>query len=94
MRFPVLNFICLTRKAHFSLILTGDGLRMYLFYLEAFIPVLFIFNIKSAFICMIRLVMVCPSSAVLCFVFILNSISAPMVHNYTWYSYTESFKKK
>ena len=39
MRFPVMNFICLTRKAHFSLILTGDGLRMYLFYLEAFIPV-------------------------------------------------------
>lgn len=93
MRFPVLNFICLTRKAHFSLILTGDGLRMYLFYLEAFIPVLFIFNIKSAFICMIRSVMVCLSSAVLCFVFILNSISAPMVHNYTRYSYTESFQK-
>ena len=33
MRFPVLNLICLTRKAHFSFILTGDGLRMYLFYL-------------------------------------------------------------
>lgn len=91
MRFPVLNLICLTRKAHFSFILTGDGLRMYLFYLEAFIPVLFIFNIKSAFICIIRSVMVCLSSAVLCFVFILNSISAPMVHNYTRYSYTESY---
>ena len=66
---------------------------MYLFYLEAFIPVLFIFNIKSVFISIIRSVMVCLSSAVLCFVFILNSISAPMVHNYTRYSYTESFKK-
>lgn len=66
---------------------------MYLFYLEAFIPILFIFNIKSVFICIIRSVMVCLSSAVLCFVFILNSISAPMVHNYTRYSYTESFKK-
>lgn len=66
---------------------------MYLFYLEAFIPVLFIFNIKSVFIRIIRSVMVCLSSAVLCFVFILNSISAPMVHNYTRCSYTESFKK-
>lgn len=37
---------------------------------------------------MIRLVMACLLSAVLCFVFILNSISAPMVHNYTRYSYT------
>lgn len=64
-----------------------------LFYLEALIPVLFIFNIKSAFIRVIRSVMVCLSSAVLCFVFILNSISAPMIHNYTRYSYTESFKK-
>lgn len=64
-----------------------------LFYLETFIPVLFIFNIKSVFIRIIRSVMVCLSSAVLCFVFILNSISAPMVHNYTRYSYTESFKK-
>lgn len=64
-----------------------------LFYLEAFIPVLFIFNIKSTFIRIIRSVMVCLSSAVLCFVFILNSISAPMVHNYTRYSYTESFQK-
>ena len=64
-----------------------------LFYLEAFIPVLFIFNVKSAFIRIIRSAMVCLSSAVLCFVFILNSISAPMVHNYTRYSYTESFKK-
>ena len=64
-----------------------------LFYLEAFIPVLFIFNIKSVFIRIIRSVMVCLSSAVLCFVFILNSISAPMVHNYTRYSYTESFQK-
>lgn len=66
---------------------------MYLFYLEALIPILFIFNIKSAFIRVIRSVMVCLSSAVLCFVFILNSISAPMVHNYTRYSYTESFQK-
>ena len=64
-----------------------------LFYLEALIPVLFIFNIKSAFIRVIRSVMVCLSAAVLCFAFILNSISAPMVHNYTRYSYTESFKK-
>lgn len=64
-----------------------------LFYLEAFIPILFIFDIKSAFIRVIRSVMVCLLSAVLCFVFILNSISAPMVHNYTRYSYTESFKK-
>ena len=64
-----------------------------LFYLEAFIPVLFIFNIKSASIRMFRSVMVCLSSVVLCFVFILNSISEPMVHNYTRYSYAESFKK-
>ena len=41
-----------------------------LFYLEAFIPVLFIFKIKSASIRMIRSVMVCLLSAVLCFVFI------------------------
>ena len=63
-----------------------------LFYLEALIPVLFIFNIKSALIRIIRSVMVCLSAAVLCFVLILNSISAPMVHNYTRYNYTESLK--
>ena len=33
-----------------------------LFYLEAFIPILFIFDIKSAFIRVIRSVMVCPST--------------------------------
>ena len=67
--------------------------RFKLFYLEALIPVLFIFNIKSALIRILRSVMVCLSASILCFVFILNSISAPMVHNYTRYSYTESFKR-
>lgn len=40
-----------------------------LFYLEAFIPILFIFDIKSAFIRVIRSVMVCLLSASIMFCF-------------------------
>lgn len=61
-------------------------------YLEALIPLMFLYSGKKPKLRILRSVTSSILAFVVCFVFLVNAIGSPMVHNYTRMSYTESFK--
>lgn len=67
--------------------------NFFLLYAEALISLGFLFCVKSARLRVVRLVTTILLVPVICVVFVLNSIAAPYVHDYTRYNYTESFTK-
>lgn len=62
-------------------------------YLEAFIPLIFLFSEKKSALRILKSITVSVSTFAVCTVFLINSIASPMVHNYTRMSYTDSFRK-
>ncbi len=62
-------------------------------YLEAVVPLILIFPGKKKASLFIKSIVSIITTLVVCVSFILLSTSSPMVHNYTGYSYTDSFKK-
>ena len=61
-------------------------------YLEALIPLMFLYSGKKPKLRILRSVTSSILALGVCFVFLINAIASPMVHNYTRMSYTESFK--
>lgn len=61
-------------------------------YLEALIPLMFLYSGKKPKLRILRSVTSSILALGVCFVFLINAIGSPMVHNYTKMSYTESFK--
>ena len=62
-------------------------------YIEALLPLVNLLPGKSGRAVAAKSVTASVSGVAVCFYFLLNLIGSPMVHNYTRYSYTESFKK-
>lgn len=67
--------------------------NFFLLYAEALISLGFLFCIKSVGLRVLRSVITILLVPVICFMFVLNSIAAPYLHDYTRYNYTESFTK-
>lgn len=61
-------------------------------YIEALIPLIFLYSGKKPKLRILRSVTSSILALGVCFVFLINAIGSPMVHNYTRMSYTESFK--
>lgn len=61
-------------------------------YLEALIPLIFLYSGKKPKLRILRSLTSSILALGVCFVFLINAIGSPMVHNYTRMSYTESFK--
>lgn len=63
-------------------------------YIEMLLPLLFVLPIGSKIQLAFKNLSTAAASAALCFVFLLNAtVSYPMVHNFSRYDYSESFKK-
>ncbi|MDE7362209.1 MAG: hypothetical protein K2N38_09780 [Oscillospiraceae bacterium] len=62
-------------------------------YIEALLPLINLLPGKSGKSAAVRSVTATVSAFAVCFYFLLCSVSSPMVHNFTRYGYTESFKK-
>ena len=62
-------------------------------YLESVVPFILIFPGKKKVPLFIKSIASILTTLALCVSFLLFSTSSPMVHNYTKYSYTDSFKK-
>lgn len=62
-------------------------------YLEALLPLINLLPGKSRGLMNVKSITSSVAVFGVCFYFLLNAISAPMVHNYTRYGYTKSFTK-
>lgn len=62
-------------------------------YLESLLPLINLLPGKSRKLMIAKSVTSSVSVFAVCFYFLISSISSPMVHNYTRYSYTKSFTK-
>ena len=62
-------------------------------YAEALIPLIYLLPGKKKIVGCLKVVGITLAVFVICFMFQLDSISHPMVHNFTRYSYTESFER-
>lgn len=61
-------------------------------YLEALIPLIFLYSGKKPKLRVLKSVITSVLASVVCIIFLVNAIGSPMVHNYTRMSYTKSFK--
>lgn len=62
-------------------------------YIETLLPLINLLPGKSGKLTVAKSVAASVLTFTVCINFLINSISSPMVHNYTRYSYTESFRK-
>ena len=61
-------------------------------YLEAFIPLIFLFSGKKPNLKALKSITTSVLAFAVCAIFLFNAIESPMVHNFTRMSYTESFR--
>lgn len=62
-------------------------------YVEALIPLIYLLPGKKKIVGHLKAVGITLAVFIICFIFLLNSISHPYVHNFSRYSYTESFER-
>ena len=62
-------------------------------YAETLIPLIYLLPGKEKIVVNLKAVGITLAVLVICFLFQLDSISHPMIHNYTRYGYTESFER-
>lgn len=61
-------------------------------YLEAFIPLIFLYSGKKPKLKVLESIATSVLTFAICTIFLVNAIGSPMVHNYTRMSYTESIR--
>lgn len=62
-------------------------------YIESLVPLIFLLPFSSRGWSILKSIISLTLSIVLCSTFLLKAISSPLIHNFSSYSYSESFKK-
>lgn len=96
-KYAVMRILCvlpiLGALVHFAVYGTIIFRAFNYLYLETLLPLINLLPGKSGKLTAAKSVTASVLTFAVCINFLINSISSPMVHNYTRYSYTESFRK-
>lgn len=96
-KYAIMRILCVLpvigALVHFAVYGTITFWAFKYLYLETLLPLINLLPGKSGKLTAAKSVTASVLAFAVCINFLINSISSPMVHNYTRYSYTESFKK-
>lgn len=96
-KYAVMRIMCILPAAAslIHLLLYGyiSAERFVYLYIGSLIPMIYLLRLKPGKISAVRSALSVLSGFAVCLYFLIYAIDSPMVHNFTRYSYTESFKK-
>ncbi|MDE6023851.1 MAG: hypothetical protein K2G45_00160 [Lachnospiraceae bacterium] len=96
-KYAVMRILCVLPAigafVHFAVYGTITYWAFKYLYIETLLPLINLLPGKSGKLTAAKSVVASVLTFTVCINFLINSISSPMVHNYTRYSYTESFRK-